>query len=272
MKAVGKNIRFGKVFDGDKNVVIAAMDHGAQMGAIPGLINLPETVEKLAGADAILLNAETLGDYSHVFAHRNAPALLARVTWTTSYCFPWDYDEGHTTSIMAVGDALACGADMVVACLVVKSGDQSVDRENIKIFADIVKEANACGIPVLGEAYPLGGDFMSREDLQKVVGINCRMLWELGADAIKTFYTGPEFPGVVESVNVPVVVLGAAKRDSELEALEMVESAVGDGARGVAFGRNIFQAARPEKFLDGLKEVVNKTASAAEAAEKYGLK
>lgn len=75
---------------------------------------------------------------------------------------------------------------------------------------------------------------------------------------------------IVESVKVPVVVLGAAKK-TELSALQMVESAVNSGARGVAFGRNIFQAADPAVFLKGLKEVVRKQATAKDAARKYGL-
>ncbi len=272
MKTTGKEIRLGRFFNGDKNVVIAAIDHGAQMGAIEGITDLAGTVENLAGADGILVNAETLDDYKHVFARKDSPALLARVTWTTAYCFPWEYDQGHTTTIMPVEDALANGADLVTACLVLQTGDQAVDRNNIRIFTDIVKDANACGIPVMGEAYPLGADFMPQEKLHDHIGISCRILWELGADVIKTFYTGTEFGSTVESVGVPIVVLGAAKKDSELEALEMVEKAIESGSRGVAFGRNIFQADNPPVFLKALKEVVNKKTPAAEAASKYRLK
>jgi DhnA family fructose-bisphosphate aldolase class Ia len=272
MKTLGKEIRLGRFFDGGKNVVIAAVDHGAQMGTIPGITNLAKTVETLSPADGILVNPETLGDYVHVFSRKSSPAFIARVTWTTAYCFPWEYDQGHTSLIMPVEEALSYGADMVAACCVLKTGDQAVDRDNIRLFSEIVEAANACGIPVVGEAYPLGADFMPQKELHELIGISCRIIWELGADLIKTFYTGPEFGSIVESVGVPIVVLGAAKKDSELSALEMVEKAVQAGGRGVAFGRNLFQAKNPSVFMQALKEVVNKTSTASEAAARYGLK
>ena len=271
MQTVGKEIRLGRFFNNNNNVVVAAIDHGAQMGAIPGITDLPKTIESLASADGILVNAETLAGYKHVFARKDSPALLARVTWTTSYCFPWEYDQGHTCIIMPVEHALAYGADLVTACCVLQTGDQAVDRDNIRIFTDVVKASDEYGIPVMGEAYPLGADFMPEEQLHEQIRISCRILWELGADVIKTFYTGSEFGNIVESVGVPILVLGAAKKDSELSALEMVEKAIKAGSRGVAFGRNIFQAKNPPVFLQALKEVVNEKTTASDAAVKYHL-
>ena len=272
MKTVGKEIRLGRFFDVDKNVVVTAVDHCAQMGPIQGLTNLAKTIESLGASDGILINAETLADYKGVFARKKCPALLARVTWTTAYCFPWEYDEGHTSVIMPVEEALACGADLVTACCVLQTGEQVVDRDNISLFAEISEAANACGIPLMGEAYPLGADFMPQDKLHEQIRTSARIIWELGADVIKTFYTGPDFAEVVESVGVPILALGAAKKDSELSALEMAEEAIKAGARGVVFGRNIFQAKRPPEFLQAIKEVVNKKSSAQDAAAKYGLK
>ncbi len=271
MKTVGKEIRLGRFIDARRNVVIVAVDHGAEMGPIKGLTDLPKTVESLTAADGLLVNPETLSHCKHVFARKNSPTLLTRVTWTTAYCMPWKYDQAHTTLVTSVEDALAAGADLVTACCVLQSGDQGVDRDNIRLFAEVVEAANACGIPVMGEAYPLGADFMTPEQLHEQIITSCRIIWELGADMIKTFYTGPEFHKVVEAVPVPIVVLGAAKKDSELSALQMVEQAIQAGARGVAFGRNVFQAKNPPQFLRALKDVVNKKAAPQEAAQKYDL-
>jgi DhnA family fructose-bisphosphate aldolase class Ia len=271
MKTVGKEIRLGRFFDSNKNLVVTAVDHGAQMGTIPGIVNLPETIKSLGESDGILVNAETLNDYKQVFMNKKSPSLLARVTWTTAYCFPWKYDQGYTAQIMPVENALAYGADLVTACGVLQTGNQEVDRDNIKLFTEIVKESDRCGIPIMGEAYPVGADYFPQEKLQEQIGVSCRILWELGADVIKTFYTGPGFGKIVESVGVPILVLGAEKKDSELSALEMAQEAVKAGARGVVFGRNIFQSNNPPLFLKALKEVVNKKSTAKASAEKYGL-
>lgn len=270
MKTMGKEIRLGRFIPARQNVVITALDHGAQMGAIPGVVDLPQAVEKIKDSDGILVTPEVIGDFRHIFAAKNAPALLVRVTWTTAYCFEWKYNEGHTAQVIPVEKASACGADIVTACCVLQTGSQQVDRDNIRLFSDISRQANECGLPLMGEAYPLGADFMPPKKLHKLIAASCRILWEMGADIIKTFYTGPNFAEIVESVKVPVVVLGAAKKTG-LSALQMVESAVNSGARGVAFGRNIFQAANPAVFLKGLKEVVRKQATARDAARKYGL-
>jgi DhnA family fructose-bisphosphate aldolase class Ia len=100
----------------------------------------------------------------------------------------------------------------------------------------------------------------------------CRIICELGADAIKTFYTGERFAEVIEGVPIPVFALGAEKMERQTDALELAARAVQSGASGVVFGRNVVQAECPTDFLRGLKEVVQGCATPEEAAAKYGLK
>lgn len=99
----------------------------------------------------------------------------------------------------------------------------------------------------------------------------CRIICELGADAVKTFYTGERFAEVTEGVPIPVFALGTEKMEREIDALELAHKATSAGARGVVFGRNVIQARDPAQFLRGLKEVVKGYASPAAAAAKYGL-
>ena len=94
----------------------------------------------------------------------------------------------------------------------------------------------------------------------------CRIICELGADAIKTFYTGERFAEVIEGAPVPVFALGAEKTPRPIDALELAHKAVKAGARGVVFGRNVIQADDPAAFLRGLKAVVQGNALPAEAA------
>jgi fructose-bisphosphate aldolase/2-amino-3,7-dideoxy-D-threo-hept-6-ulosonate synthase len=77
---------------------------------------------------------------------------------------------------------------------------------------------------------------------------------ELGADIIKTVYTGDKksFKEVIDGCPVPVVIAGGPKMNSEEELLKMIEDAMECGAGGVSIGRNVFQS---EKRLELTKKV-----------------
>jgi DhnA family fructose-bisphosphate aldolase class Ia len=97
------------------------------------------------------------------------------------------------------------------------------------------------------------------------------MAAELGADLVKTFYTGSDFEKITQATPVPVLALGAKKTPREIDALRLAHEAVSAGARGIVFGRNVLQARSPEKFLDALKEVVKANKSPETIAAKYHL-
>jgi DhnA family fructose-bisphosphate aldolase class Ia len=92
---------------------------------------------------------------------------------------------------------------------------------------------------------------------------------ELGADMVKTNYTGDpdSFSRVIESCPVPVIIAGGPRVESEMDLLRMVEGAIGSGARGVAIGRNVFQADDPALITRRICGIVHKGMSAEEALE-----
>jgi fructose-bisphosphate aldolase/2-amino-3,7-dideoxy-D-threo-hept-6-ulosonate synthase len=104
------------------------------------------------------------------------------------------------------------------------------------------------------------------------VKLAARIGSELGADIVKTNYTGsPDtFKEVVEGCSVPVVIAGGPKMDTEKDLLQMVYDAISVGATGVAFGRNIFQAKNPTLLVKKLCTVVH-MGYTAEEAEKVAL-
>ena len=260
----GKAIRMGRFLGAGRNVALVAIDHGAEFGPIDGLTDVPTTLGKLAGADGILLNPGLVGDCANFFSAPDSPAMIVRLTWTSSYCFPWDYKEAHTCAVQGADDALAAGADAVMACCNLQSGDESLDTDNVALFAELAADAASAGVPMIGEVYPLEAEHLPEEELHMRVLRGARIVAELGADAVKTFYTGERFAEVVEGAGVPVFCLGASKTD-EMGALTKAHEAVSAGARGVVFGRNVFQAADPVKFLSALAKVVHKEATPKEA-------
>ncbi|NMB65460.1 MAG: hypothetical protein GYA16_11405 [Spirochaetes bacterium] len=93
---------------------------------------------------------------------------------------------------------------------------------------------------------------------------------EIGCDLIKTFYT-KEFRNVTESCPVPILGLGAEKKPTQIEALQLAYDEIKDGARGVVFGRNAIQVKNPFAFQSALCEVVKKNLDPTEAFIKHHL-
>lgn len=271
MPTTGESVRLARLFDNGQNAVVVAIDHGLYMGPLPGLINPAEAVSKIGGADAILLTSGMARHCQAAFSRRGAPAMILRMNWASNYVSPWNYKHSHSVPMLSVADAVAQGADIVLASLTLRNPDEAEDSGNVETFSAFVAEKRALGIPLIGEVFPTGGDDARPEDLQEAVLMGCRIITELGADVIKTFFTGAGFEKVTASTPVPVLALGAKKTPHEIDALNLAKAAIGAGARGVVFGRNVVQAKSPEKFLDALKLVVKTGATPDKAAREFGL-
>ena len=81
---------------------------------------------------------------------------------------------------------------------------------------------------------------------------------------MKTEYTGDpaSMAGVVDACPVPVLTLGGAKGGSEEDVIEAARGAIQGGARGLIFGRNVWQADDPVKMAADLREAVHGTVPA----------
>ena len=88
--------------------------------------------------------------------------------------------------------------------------------------------------------------------------LHTRMAVELGADAIKTDYSGDpaSMRSVVDDCPISMLVLGGSRQASDAGALEVVRGAVAAGAAGVFFGRNIFQAPNMGSFLQQARAIL----------------
>jgi len=252
----GKRIRFDKLFAAGRNAVLVAVDHGAEFGPTPGLMDFPVALENLKAADGVLLNPGMVESSAEFFGRPGAPLMILRATWTTAYCFPFNYTESNTCQVISAQDALAQGADFIMACCLLQTGSEAMDRDNVRLFSDIVAQKEKAGIPLIGELFPVQAEKMPEKELHSRIYGGVRILAELGADAVKTFYTGDRFGEVIEGAGVPVLALGASKCD-EKQALDKARKAVRAGARGVVFGRNVFQAKNPAAFLKSLAAVVH---------------
>jgi DhnA family fructose-bisphosphate aldolase class Ia len=257
----GKSIRLGKLFSKGRAVVVA-LDHGGYMGPIPGVVDLPKEIKRYRGADGIVLNPQMVRFCSDFFSRREAPMCIVRVNWGSHYA--QGFTKGYGERMSSVRRAVALGADIVI-CSFLLGGSEEANVKNVTLLGEVYEETEELGVPLVGEFIPLTGidRYEGGVDLIKTGN---RIASEVGADLLKTVYA-PGFRQVVESVPIPVLGLGGAKTGRAIDALEIAASCIKDGAKGVVFGRNVFQADQPEKFLDALISVVKEGVSPAQAAK-----
>ncbi|HET9878430.1 MAG TPA: hypothetical protein VFQ81_03875 [Candidatus Limnocylindria bacterium] len=245
--------RMRRLLPADERLFIVAMDHTSFLDApIPALAAYGDTCATAVanGADAFLAPLGSAGLYAEQIG---TAALIASVPTAPPY-------GDHV-----VERALALGADAIKTMVYPFSDDHSVN-ENGAIGA----EAARYGIPFIAETIPGG---FGRRDLHtpEKIAAGARVGVELGADMIKTFYTGdPEsMRTVIENAGVPVVVLGGPKMDSARDVLQVVYDAViVAGAAGVAFGTNIWTHPRPGDMTAAIAAVIHGGASVDEALAK----
>jgi DhnA family fructose-bisphosphate aldolase class Ia len=271
MPTTGESVRLARLFSDGQNAVVVAIDHGLYMGPLPGLIDPAQAVNRIGGADAVLLTSGLAECCKGLFSQRGAPAMIIRLNWASNYVSIWNYRHSHSIRMLSVDEAVAQGADIVLASLTLRNPEEAEDSGNVETFSSYVAEKRCLGVPLVGEVFPTGGDDAKPEDLQDSVMVGCRMIAELGADVIKTFYTGRGFEKITAATPVPILALGAKKTPREIDALKLAAASIGAGARGVVFGRNVVQAKDPEKFLDALKEVVKAGSPPDKVAGAFGL-
>jgi DhnA family fructose-bisphosphate aldolase class Ia len=265
----GIELRIEKLFNGKKNLVISALDHVMEYGDQPGLENTEAAIKKCLTTDALLLPRFMLKRYSRLLASRSFPVPVVRINWTSSFYYPLDYREGNTTIANTVEEAVQAGAEVVICSLFLEEDSaQSRERDNVEIFSEVVRQKEKLGIPLIGECYVVEHMDKTPDQLHAKVKRVSRVMAELGADLVKTFYTGNRFHEVVENTPVPIFTIGAEKLNTDLEVLKKAFDSVKQGARGIIFGRNIFMAEDPVRLIKALNDVINNDVLPEDALNK----
>lgn len=268
----GIDLRIKKLFGEKKNLVISALDHVMEYGDQPGIEDAQRAIQNCLGTDALLLPRFMLKRHWDLFADTNAPMPVVRINWTSAFYYPLEYRKGYTRISTTVEEAVEAGAEIVICSLFLENEDEEMETENVEIFSEVVRQKERLGIPLIGECYVVEHKEKTSDELHKKVKRVTRVMAELGADLIKTFYTGDKFQEVVDNTPIPVFTIGAEKLDTDLAVLQKAAGSIKRGARGIIFGRNIFMAAHPAKLIDALNDVINWNVTPEDAAKKHGLK
>jgi putative autoinducer-2 (AI-2) aldolase len=139
-----------------------------------------------------------------------------------------------------------------------------METKTVTNMTRLVDAGLRVGIPVLGVTAV--GRELARD--ARYLRLACRILAELGAQVVKTYYCDEGFDTVTASCPVPVVMAGG-KKLPELEALTMAYRAIQGGASGVDMGRNIFQSDAPIAMLKAVRAVVHDGFVPEQALEVY---
>jgi len=260
--SIGKRIRMERIIDRrSKRSVIVPMDHGVTLGPVRGLEDMRKAVNAVAegGANAVLLHKGI------VFAgHRGYGkdiGLILHISASTNL----GPDPLNKVLVASVEEGIKLGADAI--SIHVNVGAEN-EPEMLESLGAVAMECEEWGMPLLAMMYPRGPKVKSEHDAEMVKHA-ARVGAELGADIIKTNYTGDpdSFKEVVRSCPVPVIIAGGPKANTDEEVLQMVEGAIEAGASGVSIGRNIFQHDDPTKMTQAISKIVHEGFSAKEALE-----
>lgn len=269
----GKKLRLRRFFSKGKAVIVP-LDHPVYFGPLEGVTDPAALVKEVANtpSDGILLTLATL---NRVADHVGNLASIARIDGTHTRL------GSHLSEIdrfSSVELAVASGAEACVLNIYV-----GVDNE-CELLRKLGTTAEACerwGLPLVGEMIPVGalaGHYdpnakkLDESELADQVALAARVGAELGADVIKTSYTGSKetFKRVVDGATVPVVVAGGPCGDSLEGLFQMVEDCIAAGAAGVCIGRNVWQRANRGEVLNAICSIVHDGVPASKAV--VGLK
>jgi len=205
-----------------------------------------------------------------VFARTKRPVAVVRINWSTIYCFKFGYNQAPRSYAYDPADALREGMDVALVSLTLQTGSEERDARNVEVFARLTAACHALGIPVIGEYFPAAHNRLDAQQLHDNVLIGSRVAAELGADAIKTFYT-KNFRQVTSTCPVPVLGLGAERLPTQEAALRLAAREVQDGAGGIVFGRNAIQVPDPALFQAALCDIVKNNIPVDEVLRRYAL-
>lgn len=258
---IGKKKRLNRIFRSDGRTVIIPMDHGVTLGPVQGLVNMQEIVDKLAkgDVDAIVVHkgiAKTVNTGSiGLIVHLSASTKLGP-------------DPNRKVKVCSVEEALRMGADAVSVHINVGAPSE---HEMLMKLGNIADECDNLGVPLLAMMYPRGPNVTNEYDPETVAHA-ARLGAELGADIIKTNYTGSveTFQRVVQGCPAPVIIAGGPKAKTERDVLEATSGSIKAGGVGVSIGRNVFQHENPTGMTKALSAIVHRDATVEEALKLLG--
>lgn len=259
------------LFDRDSgNAVVVALDHGQHNGVYDRFEDPGATLQTVldSGADGVIAGVPFLRRFADRFDDRPDVTRIATIDLLHSSTFPGESEGAEIhRQVFGVEEAARIGADAIKSALVYGREDPDVLAENLGFVAEASEEAREVGLDSVVEPTLWGQRAEDALDADRLANAN-RIGFEVGADVLKSPYPGTTeaFAPIVENAPVPVLIAGGPATEDDREALEMVAGAMAAGARGVMFGRNIWQRPNVAGMVRAVRAVVHEDADVSTAA------
>ena len=247
--------------DGKKDFVLA-VDHPSTMPS-PLLSDIDRIMDEAleGGVDAFLASYGCVRHFRARWPQRDARFILRADGGVTSL----DKPAGEPQLLFGADDAARVGAG---AMLCMGFPGASAGSETLVNVARNSAAAHGAGLLSGAEMLPYGFAHPEGIDTRSVenVAFACRIGAELGADFIKTEFTGGErFREVVRGCWAPIMVLGGSKTKEEKQLLEEISRALDCGAAGIIMGRNIVRSGCVRAMCHRISAIVHEGKSVDEA-------
>jgi putative autoinducer-2 (AI-2) aldolase len=235
--------------------VMLAVDHGYIQGPTTGLERIDlSIVPLLPQCDALFC---TRGILRSVIPADSTKPMVLRASGGPSIL----KDLANEQIALDMEDAVRLNASGVGVQVYIGS---EFETQTIHNMTRLVDAGLRVGMPVMGIT-AVGKDM--KRDAQ-YFRLACRIIAELGAQYVKTYYVEEGFETVTSSCPVPIVMAGG-KKLPEFDALTMAYNAVQQGAAGVDMGRNIFQSDAPQAMIAAVNAVVHQNTKPKDALDLY---
>ena len=256
-----------------------AVDHGVcnEPSFLIGLEDMATVVDTLVDAkpDAIQM-AYGQADLLQGRPEREKPALVMRIDMGNPYNAQrhrvmWSLLQNQAEPIIG---ALEMDAACVVVNLFMLPDEPELFRQCVENISRVRADCHKYGMPLMIEQLvmlpnEIRGGYQVDGNAEKIVTL-VRLASEMGADIIKADPTDDpdEFHRVVEAARVPVLVRGGGKEDLKA-VLAKSAKLMAQGAKGMVYGRNIYQHANPNAVVRALMAIIHDGADGAEAWDIY---
>ena len=274
--SVGKTKRVSRLFDiGSKRTVIVPIDDSLIFGPYDGLADPSQKVKQIAEAkpNGILAFAGVFREFSESLSDIGT---IINLTASTVRSI-------HTRKVLinTLESAIALDPEAVAVHVNVTSTYESEMLTNLGVVS---RECEPFGVPLMAIMYPRkergdkddNYDDLKRQSPEEYTKLVChcvRIAADLGADLIKTQFTGTaaSFQKVVKACwPIPVVVAGGPLTDPK-SMLKNAFAAIEGGAAGVSFGRNVFNRTDSRQIITALKQLVYSRLSVDDALALINL-
>ena len=270
----GKAVRFSRLLNPRSGrSLIIALDHGLMFGNVEGLEDPVKTLERAisCGVDGVLLSPGMAKLTEHLFREKNAPARILTIDFPVGSTIPGKFEKVFTHKLIhSVEQAVKMAVD-AVKILFPWGLEKSVQAEVVQVTAEVIEECEHWDMPLVVEPVLWGENASERND-PDLIESAARIAVEIGADILKIQFLGEDrLSRIIHRLHVPVFVLGGPKSDNLRQILKVVQESMKSGAKGVMFGRNVWQRENMEEVLTALGSIIHGGLGYEEVVQRYNL-